>query len=65
MIGPIAAIIFFIAAGLGLSAWSILRRASRSGADAAEHHGFDALTGEASFVMGVEGQAEISPQGPA
>jgi hypothetical protein len=60
MIGPIVAILVFIAAGLGLSAWSILRRASRG---KVEH--LASASEEAHFAIGIETQVEIPGQGPA
>jgi hypothetical protein len=62
MIGPIVAIILFVAAGLGLSAWSILRRASEGKADdrVSEEENSDV-----HFAVGVEVQANSSTQGPA
>jgi hypothetical protein len=62
MIGPIAAILVFIAAGLGLSAWSILRRASRGKAESVP----DSMSGDNHhFAMGVEAQAEVPGEGSA
>ena len=61
MIGPILAILFFIAAGLSLSAWSILRRASRGDADRPH----DSISGDNHFPMGVEAQVEVPGEGSA
>jgi hypothetical protein len=61
MIGPITAIILFIVVGLGLSAWSILRRASRGESEGAP----DSVGGDNHFTIGVEPQVELPGQGPA
>jgi hypothetical protein len=60
-IGPIIAIILFIAAGLALSAWSILRRAARGKRD---DRARDAAGDEPHLAMGVDTQAEASPPEP-
>jgi hypothetical protein len=58
MIGPIIAIILFIAAGLALSAWSILRRAARGKLD---YPAPDLAGEEPHFAMGIEPQPKASP----
>jgi hypothetical protein len=59
MIGPITAIILFILAGLGLSAWSILRRASRGQIEKIP----DSVSGDKPFAIGIEAQVELPGQG--
>ena len=60
MIGPILAIILFVAAGLALSAWSILRRAARGRLDDQP----PATDEETHFAIGLDAQAEPSPPNP-
>ena len=51
MIGPITAIVLLIAAGLGLSAWGILRRHGRG---RLEDGGLDPAVEEPHFAIGLE-----------
>jgi hypothetical protein len=60
MIGPILAIILFVAAGLALSAWSILRRAARGRLDDPPREPDE----ETHFPIGLDTQAEPPPPKP-